>query len=206
MKLLFNTLSRFRLNSRIIIYSVLIISFCLTTVDADNIDQSLYNTIRNNWQSRTMDNLMIGVEYISSPVGLALGNLAVFYFGNEKEHNVARLAITSWAGASATGIILKGIFNRQRPENQQTSRWNSSFPSGHTLSYFSLATVYSAKYHKLAIPLYGFGVMVGLSRIYLGEHYPSDVLAGAVLGVGIGYLTLKLEKNFQKLWKCGREK
>ncbi len=206
MKLLYVILSRFQPSSKIAIYSVLIIFFCFIPVNADNIDQSLYNTIRNNWQSRRMDNLMAGVEYISSPVSLALGNLAVFYFGSEKEHNVAKLAITSWAGASVTGIILKGIFNRQRPENQQTSRWNSSFPSGHTLSYFSLATVYSAKYHKLAIPLYGFGVMVGLSRIYLGEHYPSDVFAGAVLGIGIGYLTLRLEKNFQKLWKCGNEK
>lgn len=138
-------------------------------------------------------------EYASSPTGLALGNLTVFYFGGEKEHEVGKLAVTSWVGAAATGIILKSIFNRERPDNQTSLRWNSSFPSGHTLSYFSLATVYSAKYPKYAIPLYGFGVIVGLSRVYLGEHYPSDVLAGAVLGIGIGCLTLKLEKQLKKL-------
>ena len=138
-------------------------------------------------------------EYGSSGTALALGNLSVFYFGGEKEHEVGKLAVTSWVGAAATGIILKSIFNRERPDNQTSPRWNSSFPSGHTLSYFSLATVYSAKYPKYAIPLYGFGVMVGLSRVYLGEHYPSDVLAGAALGIGIGYLTLKLEKQLKKL-------
>jgi len=146
-----------------------------------------------------MDNIMKVTEYASSPTGLALGNLSVFYFGDGKEQKVAKLAVTSWAGVTATTLLLKGIVNRQRPEGQHESRWDSSFPSGHTSSWFALATVYSAKYPKYAIPLYGAGVLVGLSRIYLGEHYPSDVLAGAIIGVGVGYLTLKLEKQLQKI-------
>jgi undecaprenyl-diphosphatase len=146
-----------------------------------------------------MDNIMKVTEYGSSPTGLALGNLSVFYFGGEKEHKNAKLAITSWAGAFATTALLKGIVNRERPEHQHSSRWDSSFPSGHTSSWFALATVYSAKYPRYAIPLYGAGVLVGLSRIYLGEHYPSDVLVGAVVGIGVGYLTLKLEKQLQKI-------
>ncbi len=138
-------------------------------------------------------------EYASHPTSLALGNLAVFYFGGEKEDNTAKLAVTSWAGAATTTFILKSAFNRRRPENQDSPRYNSSFPSGHTANWFALSTVYSAKYPKYAIPLYGFGVLVGLSRIYQGEHYPSDVLAGAVIGIGFGYLTLKLEKQLRKL-------
>ena len=138
-------------------------------------------------------------EYASSPTGLALGNLSVFYFGEGKEHKVAKLAVTSWAGTFVTTLLIKGIVNRQRPEGQLESRWNSSFPSGHTSSWFALATVYSVKYPKYAIPLYGAGVLVGLSRIYLGQHYPSDILAGAVIGIGVGYLTLKLEKQLQKI-------
>jgi membrane-associated phospholipid phosphatase len=146
-----------------------------------------------------MDNIMKGVEYGSSPIALAGGNLAVLYFGGEKEDKAAKIALTSSAGASITTILLKTVFNRERPENQDVPRYSSSFPSGHTASWFALATVYSAKYHKYAIPLYSAGVLVGLSRIYLGEHHPSDVLAGAVLGIGIGYLTLKLEKQLNKL-------
>lgn len=140
-------------------------------------------------------------EYISTPTGLALSNLAVFYFGGEKEQQIAKLAATSWLVNFSTTFLLKGIINRQRPmtSKQPISRWNSSFPSGHTANYFSLATVYSAKYPKYTIPLYGLGVLVGLARIYQGEHYPSDVLGGAAIGIGIGYLTLKLEKQIQKL-------
>jgi len=166
---------------------------------AGNIDQSLFNKIHNDWQSSAMDNIMKASEYASHPTALALGNLAVFYFGGEKEDNTTKLAVTSWAGAFTTTVLLKGIFNRKRPDHLHNSRWDSSFPSGHTSSWFALATVYSAKYPKYAIPLYGAGVLVGLSRIYLGEHYPSDVLAGAAIGIGFGYLTLKLEKQLKKL-------
>ncbi len=139
------------------------------------------------------------IEYGSNPSAYALGNLAVFYFGGEKERRVTKLAVSSWLGAFAVTTLTKGIVNRERPEHQVVSRWDSSFPSGHTSSYFAFATVYSAKYPKWAIPLYSYGVLIGLSRVYLGEHYPSDVLAGAVIGIGIGYLTLKLEKQLQKL-------
>jgi membrane-associated phospholipid phosphatase len=145
-----------------------------------------------------MDNIMKGVEYGSGATGLAVGNLSVFYFGGEKERDAAKLAVTSWAGAAITAFTLKSAFNRERPE-KDSPRYNSSFPSGHTANWFALATVYSAKYPKYAIPLYAAGVIVGLSRIYQGEHYPSDVLAGAAIGVGFGYLTLKLEKQLKKL-------
>jgi undecaprenyl-diphosphatase len=179
--------------------SVGLLSANPTIVPNDNLDNKLYNTIRNDWQSPTMDNIMKATEHGSGLGGLALGNLAVFYFGGEKERQTAKLATTSWAGAATTTLLLKAIINRERPENHNHSRWNSSFPSGHTANWFALATVYSAKYPNLTIPLYGSGILVGISRIYLGEHYPSDVLAGAVLGVGFGYLTLKLEKQLKKI-------
>jgi len=146
-----------------------------------------------------MDNFMSAVKYGSSPTALALGNISVFYFGSDREKSNVKLAVTSWIGAFATTTLIKGLVNRERPEHQQVIRWDSSFPSGHTSSWFALATVYSNKYPKYAIPLYGAGVLVGLSRVYLGEHYPSDVLAGAAIGIGFGYLTLKLEKHLQKI-------
>jgi undecaprenyl-diphosphatase len=145
-----------------------------------------------------MDKAMKVPEYISNPLVLAAGNLGVFYFGGESERHAAKLAVTSWTGTALTTFVLKSAFNRERPA-KESPRYNSSFPSGHTANWFSLATVYSAKYPKLAIPLYATGLVVGLSRIYQGEHYPSDVLVGAAIGVGVGYLTLKLEKQLAKL-------
>jgi undecaprenyl-diphosphatase len=61
-----------------------------------------------------------------------------------------------------------------------------SFPSGHTLHAVSFSIVAAVWFPFLAPPLIAFTVMVALSRVVLGLHYPTDVLAGAVLGVAVG--------------------
>ncbi len=60
-----------------------------------------------------------------------------------------------------------------------------SFPSGHTLHAVAFALVAASYYPALAGPLAAFTLLVAASRVVLGLHYPSDVLAGAALGAGI---------------------
>jgi undecaprenyl-diphosphatase len=59
----------------------------------------------------------------------------------------------------------------------------------------STSFVYGSCYPKLKIPLAGYCVLVGLSRVYSGEHFPTDVLAGALLGAGIGYTVAHFRKS-----------
>lgn len=66
-----------------------------------------------------------------------------------------------------------------------------SFPSGHTLHAVSFSIVAISHYPKLAWLVAPFTVLVALSRMVLGLHYPSDVLAGALLGSGLALLTLQ---------------
>jgi undecaprenyl-diphosphatase len=88
---------------------------------------------------------------------------------------------------------LKRLSHRPRPCQYQSHCWANvlppdqfSFPSGHTMTAFSIALVVSYFYPNLEWPMYFLAISIGLSRIVLGMHFLSDVLAGAVLGSALG--------------------
>ena len=98
---------------------------------------------------------------------------------------------------------LKNSFKRPRPGityPAQITMYEDvsslSFPSGHTSEAFSTATALSLKYPEWYIiaPAYLWAGSVGYSRMNLGVHYPSDVLAGALLGTGTAFLTFKVNE------------
>jgi membrane-associated phospholipid phosphatase len=104
----------------------------------------------------------------------------------------------------ATGIstTLKYTIDRPRPfitypDIEKVSGGGSpSFPSGHTSDAFSNATSLSLAFPKwyVIIPSYTYATAIGYSRMHLGVHYPSDVIAGAVIGTGSAFLCYKAQK------------
>ena len=81
---------------------------------------------------------------------------------------------------------MKEIIGRKRPLDEVVG--NPAFPSGHTAYAFAGATLLGNRYPKLRIPLYIGAGLVGVTRIYLGRHYASDVIAGAAVGTLTGAL------------------
>lgn len=75
---------------------------------------------------------------------------------------------------------------------------SSSFPSSHMAYVLSLLTVYVYYYRKFLLPAAAFAVFMAYARIHNSMHYPSDVLAGAALGVLYGILAIKISKKYVK--------
>ena len=92
---------------------------------------------------------------------------------------------------------LKRISHRQRPCQFEPHCWAKvlppdqfSFPSGHTMTAFAISLVVSYFYPSLEAPLYFLAISIGVSRVVLGMHFLSDVLAGALLGSALGVASL----------------
>jgi len=134
------------------------------------------------------------------PVGLAVAGLI------SNDRDLLRNAIVMAAGEALNEGLkfgLKYSINRDRPFEtypdivRKIAAGGPSFPSGHTSSAFETATSVSLAYPKwyVIVPSYGWAGTVAYSRMHLGVHYPSDVLAGAVIGAGSAYLTYKINQK-----------
>lgn len=71
-----------------------------------------------------------------------------------------------------------------------------SFPSGHAAFYFGLSTVVYFYNKKLGIMFLIASSLVSISRVFVGVHWPSDILAGAIVGIFCGWLVIKISKKF----------
>jgi len=125
----------------------------------------------------------------------SLGLILLIYGG---EHRYA--AIAAAASAAIVGILLfqalKRTSRRQRPCEIQPHCWAAilppdrySFPSGHTISAFAITFSVGLFYPDLQAPLIALAVLIASSRIILGMHFLSDVLAGSAIGVALGCIS-----------------
>lgn len=175
---------------------------------SQSIDLKVLSSI-NARQYPVWDNLMLGTSesvYALMPLSFATSLATAYYQHDDKQ---IRNAFRSGANLLLAGSIttgLKYIVNRPRPfvtyPNTITQRDKGvgpySFPSGHTTFAFAMATNLSLSYKKwyITVPAYAYASLVGYSRMRLGVHYPSDVLCGALIGIGSGFLVWRLDEWF----------
>jgi undecaprenyl-diphosphatase len=111
-------------------------------------------------------------------------------------------AAVALACASLIANGLKQVFDRARPPEAQPDLGslvalpgNASFPSGHSATAFAAATAIAILCPRLRFWALGLAVGVALSRVYLRVHYPLDVIAGGLLGAGLGAVAALLAQR-----------
>ncbi|HEX7493772.1 MAG TPA: phosphatase PAP2 family protein [Bacteroidales bacterium] len=132
----------------------------------------------------------------------AIGTIGLIKHDDKLIRN-ACVAIAAIAVNAGITEAMKYSINRARPFNtyidivKKSPAGSPSFPSGHTSSAFATATTLSLMYPKwyVIVPSICWAGTVGYSRMDLGVHYPSDVLAGALVGAGSAWLTYYVNKK-----------
>jgi undecaprenyl-diphosphatase len=118
-------------------------------------------------------------------------------FKRERLKELGIRGLIAMAGVGAVSQLLKHLIGRPRPRFAHADEFFlspsfasglDSFPSGHAINAFGAATVVAWFVPVLRVPLFLIAGLVGLSRVVRGSHFPTDVFAGAVLGVLIGSL------------------
>jgi undecaprenyl-diphosphatase len=181
------------------------IIFC-NQLHAQNWDINLLKQINpSNPNSSTWKNISSTSEplCVAAPIGMFVVSL-VNHDQNLKR-NSFKLAESVVITAAITEVM-KVTINRDRPFVKypldvfpnQIDETGKSMPSAHTALAFTTATSIYLAYPKwyVALPAFTWATAVGYSRMYLGQHYPSDVLVGAIVGGGSACLTNWLNKKF----------
>jgi membrane-associated phospholipid phosphatase len=142
-----------------------------------------------------LDRLMLGFTQVGSAIAAGLIALALFLANNRLlAYEIILGTLSLWLVVE----LMKALVRRSRPFIRLTQariighRWSGrSFPSGHTSQAFFMATLLAHHFHAsvwLVVLLYAIALLVGITRMYVGAHYPRDVLAGIILGSAWGLL------------------
>lgn len=105
--------------------------------------------------------------------------------------------LTADAAAELLADLGKTLVHRHRPFVHQLGSPVSThaFPSGHTATSVACAVVLASFVPRLRVPLYALAALIAFSRLYNGDHFPLDVLGGAVLGAAVAAVVLRLARR-----------
>jgi undecaprenyl-diphosphatase len=164
-----------------------------------------FDTVVDGWFERLRGNPAADrLFYGASAVGdfslvWHIAGAALALGGDRQEREGVRLGVALGIESLLVNGVVKSLFRRTRPDRQQHAARklrkprSSSFPSGHATSGFMAATLLGAgRSRRTKVLWYGAATVVAASRVHVKIHHPSDVVAGAAVGIGLGAAVKRL--------------
>jgi membrane-associated phospholipid phosphatase len=144
------------------------------------------------WEPLTLVFVLASAWWVKWPLIAAFGTVG----DAAGRRRLPRATVAASAAVACSAVLvaaLKELFDRSRPPLADPTLdpiglvpASASFPSGHAATAFAAAVAVGLIHPRLRRPLLALAAVVALSRVYLGVHYLTDVVAGAALGVGLG--------------------
>lgn len=177
------------------------------------LDRLLFELINNKLHTPVLDFLMPIFTSAYTWIPLYIGLIAFFIFKYKQKSFIPILGVLLCFGLadSISAKVFKPYFSRVRPCNESTvsarvvgveCRNSNGFPSSHASNHFAIAVFMvflSGIRKRFGIGFWlGWAFVISYSRVYVGVHYPGDVIAGAFLGSVIGFFIANLSNYFIK--------
>lgn len=171
------------------------------------LDLHLFRVINGDLRNAVFDAVMpVVTEPDQFVIPLALVAIGLLIWGGRKGRIMVVMALLLLLITNAVSEGLKLWFQRPRPcvaleavhllVGCSTS--NFSFPSSHATNVTAQALLFASAYRRLALPLFVLAAIIGYSRIYVGVHYPADVVGGVLLGLICALVVIRLRRGVER--------
>ncbi len=176
-----------------------------------SVDLSIFYFINHTISNPIFDKFFVFITSVKNWYISYIILWGILFFKGGRIGKIASFGVILLITASDqfNSTFLKDLFERIRPCNAlddvnllvRCSK-SFSFPSSHAVNNFAVAVYFYKLFPKLKWILFILAFLIAFSRPYVGVHYPSDIIAGAIIGSAIGYifsiLTLKVNQKFEK--------
>jgi membrane-associated phospholipid phosphatase len=204
-------LNKYHVTAVILLVSFIILAAAVSVKDSPitSADKAAFLAI-NNAHIQSLNEFMILLSQYGREAFWIITIILLFIFGGWSGKKTAVVMAISMLVLIPIGTIAKDVVARERPIIPQsdflvTSDKESSFPSGHATIVSAGAAVAFALFRNnnrkiaISIGLAAEATLVCISRIYVGGHYPTDVLGGILLGVGVSFVFVGIVFHIEKL-------
>ncbi len=177
-------------------------------------EETILLWVQEEVRNPVLDEIMLFITHLGDAGWIWIVTTIVLLILTKTRKTGAGMGLALVFSLLINNVFLKNVVARIRPYEQIEElvslagrQVDYSFPSGHTASSFAAATVlYLNLPKKYGIPALILAGLISISRIYVGVHYPTDVLAGAVSGIVCGLLAQWVIDKFTQRWKIFENK